>query len=283
MDLKSRKVQRLQSIKDTNYSDIYIMMRKLIISFRQIANLLFLITMVISFSVCCTDEEGQGQNEKSPYSMLAGDKDVVKWYYTYYTRQQMELFCTIFYTEGLDTIHGKVYHKVLMEVDEIEPNASSEHQLLEKFLQAGNGLHVFDVREEEGRVFALKSMYVSFLHSFYQIENPFFVPASDEQEVLLYDFNLQEGQLYPCLKDVTVESIQLDPCYDGIQRKVFILSNGMRIMEGVGCTNSLGGSFAYQNANLLQNDASLKAILATYAVNEQWFYKVILNDDFTPI
>ena len=63
---------------------------------------------------------------------------------------------------------------------------------------------------------------------------------------LLYDFTLGLGEKYPCLGDVIVERVDTITTRDGLVRRVQHLSNGLVIVEGVGCVNSPLGPFAYQ-------------------------------------
>ena len=66
-------------------------------------------------------------------------------------------------------------------------------------------------------------------------------------DVVLYDFTLGVGDKYPCRGDVTVEEISEMPTRDGINRKLFRLSNGLLLLEGIGCLNSHYGVFGYQS------------------------------------
>ena len=66
-------------------------------------------------------------------------------------------------------------------------------------------------------------------------------------DVVLYDFTLDVGDRYPCRGEVTVEEISWMTTRDGISRKLFRLSNGLLLLEGVGCLNSRYGVFGYQN------------------------------------
>ena len=72
-------------------------------------------------------------------------------------------------------------------------------------------------------------------------------PARWEDEVVLFDFSLNEGDRYPCVGDVTVSSVSSLTTRDGVCRRLLHLSNGLIILEGVGCLNSRYGPFAYQN------------------------------------
>ena len=155
---------------------------------------------------------------------------------------------------GTDTIKGKVYYKLERYYSPINGGTRSEADNLdERWFVMGPMGHVISLREESGRIYALKSQYVDFLKSLSPETDDFFLaPASDDDEVLLYDFTLQEDDFYPCSGDkVRVTSVTWKKTPDGLHRKVLVLSNGFKIVEGVGLIGSCGGLIAYQNVQLL--------------------------------
>jgi hypothetical protein len=109
------------------------------------------------------------------------------------------------------------------------------------------------VREDKGRVFVLKDDYISFCFSKYGIGPDISsMQADEEDEILLYDFNLQVGDTYPSPDHVTVEETG-DITYEGSSYPYQLLSNSLLIVEGVGCVNSFGGIIAYQSAPAFGN------------------------------
>ena len=114
---------------------------------------------------------------------------------------------------------------------------------------------VLSIREEAGKVYALKEQYLTLLKALYPEEvhpnisyDDFYVPtAEDEDEILLYDFTLNEGDRYPYIGEVLVKEVSYYTTHDGLSRKVLLLTNGAIIVEGIGCINSIGGIIIYQN------------------------------------
>ena len=114
---------------------------------------------------------------------------------------------------------------------------------------------VIAIREQDGKVYARKDQYLALLKALYPKEvhpdvNPdnFYVAeAEDPAEVLLYDFSLEEGDKYPCLGDVYVETVDRYITSDDRCHKMMRLSNGAILVEGIGCVNSIGGIVIYQN------------------------------------
>ena len=114
---------------------------------------------------------------------------------------------------------------------------------------------VIAIREQDGKVYARKDQYLALLKALYPKEvhpdvNPdnFYVAeAEDPAEVLLYDFSLEEGDKYPCLGDVYVETVDRYITSDNRWHKMMRLSNGAILVEGIGCVNSIGGIVIYQN------------------------------------
>jgi len=104
--------------------------------------------------------------------------------------------------------------------------------------------HVVSIREEGNRVYADKAMYVELIKTLFPAKNTIYcAEAEDPNEVLLYDFGLEKGDRYPFLDgDVTIADVTE---YQG--RKVQRLSNGLIIIEGIGCINSVGTFIVYQN------------------------------------
>ena len=98
------------------------------------------------------------------------------------------------------------------------------------------------------QVYAEKNCFLEYMgKAFPGIENVFTETAYWPLDVVLYDFTLGVGDKYPCRGDVTVEDISEMTTRDGISRKLFRLSNGLLLLEGIGCLNSRYGVFGYQN------------------------------------
>ena len=104
------------------------------------------------------------------------------------------------------------------------------------------------LHESGGRVYAPLWMSDYIKEHFPEITSPYVYNCGYGLQPLhlLYDFTLGLGEKYPCLGDVIVERMDSITTRDGMDRRVQHLSNGLVIVEGVGCVNSPLGPFAYQ-------------------------------------
>lgn len=113
------------------------------------------------------------------------------------------------------------------------------------------------LRESAGKVYAQRDSYKEYISKNYpDVETPYEMDGEWSVEVLLYDFTLGVGEKYPCRGDVSVEAVSSVTTRDGLERKVQRLSNGLVIIEGIGCVNALEGIFAYQNSEGLSVPAA---------------------------
>lgn len=104
------------------------------------------------------------------------------------------------------------------------------------------------LRETCGIVLAKRDSYLEYVRRGYSnISQIYEHPYDWSDDVVLYDFTLGLGDRYPCQGDVYVCDVSQMTTRDGVVRKVLFLSNGLEIVEGVGCLNSPYGPFAYQN------------------------------------
>ena len=81
-----------------------------------------------------------------------------------------------------------------------------------------------------------------------------YIPYKDtgDGELVLYDFNMQPGDIYPYRfghSIVFVTNVRRVTTIDGVSRRLLTLSNGYELMEGLGCLNSPGMLFCYLNPN----------------------------------
>ena len=98
------------------------------------------------------------------------------------------------------------------------------------------------------KVYAEKNSYREYMRKVFPEGDDIFEEQGEwPLDVVLYDFSLSAGDRYPCRGEVTVESVSSLTTRDGISRRLLSLSNGLEILEGVGCLNSPYGVFAYQN------------------------------------
>ncbi len=106
------------------------------------------------------------------------------------------------------------------------------------------------LREIKGKVLAQKESYMEFIQQTCPyISEVYEYPYDWSEDVVLYDFTLEVGDRYPCKGEVYVSGVSHMTTRDSVERKVLFLSNGLEIVEGIGCLNSPDGPFAYQNSS----------------------------------
>ena len=152
---------------------------------------------------------------------------------------------------GTDSVNGKEYQILSFNSTMLDANDKSNSIWLtlpddyfEPFLR---------IREEGRRVLALRSDYE--YADFNYVPYSDYVPISiDSTEVVLYDFSLDIGERYPFITDVVVTDTSLVTTLDGRKRKLLCLSNGRKLIEGIGCINSSGGVGFYQKVDAKYDD-----------------------------
>ena len=146
-------------------------------------------------------------------------------------------------TNGYEIINGKQYHMLYRRMDFADMSLPIPRP--EKYSAQG---FIIDVRQQDGKIYAIKEQYLEYMKSLYpEIEDFYLGPAEDKNEVLLYDFTLNVGDTYPCADGATVTKMGVFSEVEGKERKIFHLSNGIIIIEDIGCVNSLGTLIAYQH------------------------------------
>lgn len=146
--------------------------------------------------------------------------------------------------EGEEQIGNKIYKKLFYYPVLYDVKAQ------ESWVYSAKGAYVIAIREEEGRVYALRDKYVEFYREYLHKDEdfmPYCAAADDENEVLLYDFTLNVGDTYPCVNSPIVEEVTQYTTADNISRRLLHLSDGRQILEGVGNINSMRGLICYQN------------------------------------
>ena len=127
-----------------------------------------------------------------------------------------------------------------------------------KFFPVNDQLMIFAIREEGGRIYVDKDDYMEYLKGNRAIKTasassfiPY--PVTDDGEVVLYDFNMQVGDEFPEAEgreSVFVKEIEMIECQDNTERKLFHLSNGCDIIEGIGAVNGAGFLAGYLDENV---------------------------------
>ena len=144
---------------------------------------------------------------------------------------------------GIETINSKQYYKLFRSMDFADMNLPMP--IPEKYSKQG---FIINVRLQDGKVYGIKEQYIQYMKSLYPEQENFYLgPAEDESEVLLYDFTLNVGDTYPCADKSTVTEVYNSREINGRTYKIIHLSNGIIIIENIGCINSLETLIAYQN------------------------------------
>ena len=125
-----------------------------------------------------------------------------------------------------------------------------------------------NVREAGGRVFANLAEYKQHLAAMGGDAENIPYETTPDGEVVLYDFNMEVGDAFPCgIKVQEKEVIRLE---DMEPRRMLKLNNGLVLIEGIGCTNSPGTYAYYLNPPSSDADkfASLTYFSQLYGANE---------------
>ena len=140
------------------------------------------------------------------------------------------------------TLNGKTYGVLSIERYPINASTGARGVLSDKFCAS------IGIRDEGGKMYVDKAEYLSLFgenYSWNTIADGESLPyeTTADGELVLYDFTKQEGQLYCQLTDgsqLKVTKTYTLKTEDGISRRCLTLSNGLELIEGIGCTNSTG-------------------------------------------
>lgn len=180
---------------------------------------------------------------------------------------------------GKETIGGLEYCILKKNEDWLDSNEG--HWCLLNSQPGGNfaksdALRIFHLRESEGRILMLKDEYASYVSTAYNVMPELENMMYGENEIVLYDFTLSAGDKYPMPGDVTIASIDSVDTGHGRARE-YVISNSLRIVEGVGCVNSVGGLIAYQAVDETESWAAGTLLLYSVTVSDgetDYFYFV---------
>jgi hypothetical protein len=136
---------------------------------------------------------------------------------------------------GLPEKDGRIYHQ-LFQIERLD-------------IEWGKTVYTLyspiAVREENGKVFLWYDDYkkeTDWLKSLNRLRDvPIPYLQTSENELLFYDFTLKAGEKYPtssAYDGIYVEKIDTIVTKDNVSRKLFTLTNGLQILEGIGCLNT---------------------------------------------
>ena len=160
-----------------------------------------------------------------------------------------DVFYEWYHTIGTIEIEGKEYTAIDFESEAI-PTAKQRRGAVQDIE------YCLGLREENGRVLANYQDYMSYLADKYSngkcFGDPSYIPyyQTDDGEIILYDFNMEVGDKYRHVDghdDISVTAIDSVMLNDGSKHRRLTLSNGLILIEGIGCINSPGMLFDYLN------------------------------------
>ncbi|MBR6593388.1 MAG: hypothetical protein IKK81_12335 [Prevotella sp.] len=183
--------------------------------------------------------------------------------------------------KGEKSIKGKIYKKLYLVALQYAGYST-------RSTDNGDANYALALREEGGKVLVDYDEYMNYLRKEFVKNNiiprgdSLFIPyhKTQEGELVLYDFNMQIGDKYSHIEgyqDISVVDINQIVFEDGKNRKLFTLSNGAKIIEGIGCINSCGLLFDYLNPSKpsYNNDKQHFAYLSQFSNDDM----IILYED----
>ena len=184
-------------------------------------------------------------------------EDVVWGYYGCYSPNNLKLhaYYESSYFDGAYTKNGKEYHLLHFFRGFFDNSDDNIAKIWPDGYDTVDSEGQIGVREEGNRIYVNLEDYLSLMSDDSQWrwagnKNYLHYWKTEDGELILYDFNLQIGDKYPSMDghgEISVVDIENISTLDGVQRRLFILSNGLKIMEGFGCMNSPGLWLFYLN------------------------------------
>lgn len=233
--------------------------------------------------------------------MLDGN---VRWSYSYHSALGGGMQSVSYGTDGTLENGGKTYHKVYRKSD-ADQSLSAISVTLGGL---SDGAYILGLREEGGRVLVNYDEYISYLKRIdYEHTEAYYkqmaeqygwdiklkegttwdtdnwveggdvnyipYPLTDDGEMVLYDFTMQVGDKFLSVAghdDIGVVQVDTITTSGNVERRKLTLSNGLVLIEGIGCINSPSRLFTYLNP-LPRNSQSINEFRAYY-VNEECMY-----------
>lgn len=197
----------------------------------------FLLFLLIMGSLACF-----AQNENRFGEML---RDGMYWKYREYSGyEDGEII-------GSKTINDKVYGILRIHRGFYDGARASEFDDYYNWTTA-----TVAIRDEGGRIYVNKDDYLNLMsdeHYWLSVgqSEPLPYETTEEGDLILYDFTKNVGDVYckmPDGSDLTVTKVDILKTEDSVSRRRLTLSNGYDLIEGVGCTNSVGFFMFWLNA-----------------------------------
>ncbi len=136
------------------------------------------------------------------------------------------------------------------------------------------------LREDNGRILVNEKGYREWMsHELTSLNvNPDYMPyhTTGDGDIILYDFTMKVGDKFASVEgydDISVVAIT-DTITDGrTSRKLFTLSNGLKVIEGVGCINSWGMFLAYLNPKYENKDRGIVSMHECMKNDDRIYYR----------
>lgn len=174
-------------------------------------------------------------------------------------------FSDMYWLSGTKEKNGKTYHNLYFSRSYydcggflIHINVGDHYETEEDtlgLLKYPRTITSIGIREEGRRFLVDKEEYMALLEDssyWSRVGDASYIPyeQTDDGELVLYDFNKKLREVY--CKDMDGSDILLADAKniidkDGVRRGQFYLSNGLTIVDGIGCINSPGNFLFYLN------------------------------------
>ena len=178
--------------------------------------------------------------------------------------------------------NGYTYDKVEIDLWQLDANEFSFEDLAIKKKKPVVMLpQIVLIREKNNCWYAEYDSYAAVANEFYNLEEEnISLPIPDENnEILLYDFNDMANVCKANGEHYRIRNISETTTEDNKVRKVFNLTCGLTVVEGIGCINSPEHLIFWQltdNTSVYATQSLGKSIFemncCSYAENESWVY-----------
>lgn len=166
------------------------------------------------------------------------------WYY-YGSTPSGNAFTEDYYLYDSYESDGKTYGMVLEEGDSKGAPPFS----------GGLLKSMIGIREKDGCVLVNREEYLGLMadgKTWKSLGDNQYIPyrQTDDDELVLYDYNMKPGDKFLSVEgheDISVNTVEEITTRDGVCRRLLTLNNGYKLLEGIGCLNSLGLFFFYLN------------------------------------
>ena len=153
-------------------------------------------------------------------------------------------FWSSYQLSGYEEINGQMYHSLFRSLAFVD---GKRFQSPSKENEETDMAYLMGIRENDGRIFVDAEEY----NRVYGSEKVVYEKLGTEY--IIYDFTLNVGDTFGTNGTIVdwVDEVVTD---DGVSRKLFVLSSGHEILEGIGCLYSMGELVNYLSEPVLQSN-----------------------------